>query len=96
MKRDQGMSITNNSFGSQCHHQMRIKVSLMASILQGGAKFMKASEMERLLANWDDDTDIYIETEDGLWHDFKFTERPATFDGFDTAYEAGINLIMTD
>lgn len=57
---------------------------------------MKASEMERLLANWDDDTDIYIETEDGLLHEFKFTERPATFDGFDTVYGAGINLIMTD
>ena len=53
---------------------------------------MKASEMERLLANWDDDTDIYIETEDGLLHEFKFTERPATFDGFDTEYKAGINL----
>ena len=52
----------------------------MVSILQGGVKFMKASEMERLLANWDDDTDIYIETEDGLLHEFKFTERPATFD----------------
>ena len=57
---------------------------------------MKASEMERLLANWDDDTDIYIETEDSLLHEFKFTERPATFDGFDTEYKAGINLIMTD
>ena len=57
---------------------------------------MKASEMERLLSNWDDDTDIYIETEDGLLHEFKFTERPATFDGFDTEYKAGINLIMTD
>ena len=41
---------------------------------------MKASEMERLLANWDDDTDIYIETEDGLLHEFKFTERQHLMD----------------
>ena len=57
---------------------------------------MKASEMAKLLADWKDDTDIYIETEDGLLHEFKVTERPATFDGFDTAYDEGLNLIMTD
>ena len=57
---------------------------------------MKASELAELLANYNDDADVFIQTEDGLLHDFEVTERDAVFDGFDTFYESGVNLVMTE
>lgn len=57
---------------------------------------MKASELVRLLGEWSDDADIFIQTEDGVLHDFKAVEREDIFDGFDTVYESGLNLVMTE
>lgn len=57
---------------------------------------MRASELAALLDNWSPDMEIFIQTEDGFTHDFKAVERDDVFDGFDTVYEGGINLVMTD
>lgn len=57
---------------------------------------MKASELARLLEKYSPEMEIFIETEDGLLHDFTTEERESVFDGFDTVYEGGINLIMTE
>lgn len=57
---------------------------------------MKASELAELLDNWSPDMEMFIKTEDGLLHDFKVEEREDVFDGFDTVYEGGLNLIMTE
>lgn len=57
---------------------------------------MKVSELVRLLEKYDDDAEVFIRTEDGYTHDFKGEYRPEEFDGFETVYEEGINLIMID
>ena len=57
---------------------------------------MKASELAKFAAEYSPDMEIFIQTEDGLLHDFKVEERPDVFDGFDTVYEGGLNLVMTE
>lgn len=57
---------------------------------------MKASELAELLDNCGRDSEVFVRTEDGLLHDFKAEERPETFDGFDTVFEAGFDLVMID
>lgn len=56
---------------------------------------MKVSELAKLLNNYNEDADIFVEIE-GILHDFKTEIRPEAFDGFDTVYEEGINIILTD
>lgn len=57
---------------------------------------MKVSELELLLEKYDDDADVFIRTEDGTLHDIDVQGREATFDGFDTVYEEGIDLLTKD
>lgn len=57
---------------------------------------MKAYELAKLLGNYSANADIFVQTEDGNLHDFRGEERPDIFDGFDTVYEGGLNLIITD
>lgn len=57
---------------------------------------MKKYALERLLAAYDDDAEVFIEDSDGNLHEFRADHRPEVFDGFDTAYDAGVNLVMTD
>lgn len=57
---------------------------------------MKASELAILLAEWSPDMEVYVMTEDGILHDFRMEERDDVFDGFDTVYEGGLNIIISD
>ena len=57
---------------------------------------MKASDLAKLLEGCNRDTEFFIEDEDGFLHDFEAVERPAVFDGFDTAYDEGINFKTID
>ena len=57
---------------------------------------MKKSEMERLMEGYSCDAEIFIADEDGMLHDFRAEHRPEVFDGFDTAYPEGINLVCID
>ena len=43
-----------------------------------------------------DDAEIFIQDDNGLLHDFKVENRPESFDGFDTAYDEGMDLILID
>lgn len=43
-----------------------------------------------------DDAEIFITDDNGLLHDFKVEHRPESFDGFDTAYDEGMDLILID
>lgn len=53
---------------------------------------MKASVLAESLANLEPDAEVFLALEDGFEHDFEIIERPEVFDGFDTAYPAGISL----
>ena len=57
---------------------------------------MKAYELERLLEGYDADAEVFVKDADGTLHEIALETRPATFDGFDTVYEEGIDIIMTD
>lgn len=57
---------------------------------------MKAYELARLMEGYDADADVFVKDADGMLHDFRIETRPATFDGFDTVYEEGLDIVMTD
>lgn len=57
---------------------------------------MKAYELAVLLEEYSPDADIFVLGDDEQLHDFKVEHRAEVFDGFDTAYEAGINIVTTD
>ena len=57
---------------------------------------MKALELARLLGEWSPDMELFIKDSDGTLHDFTVEEREDVFDGFDTVYEGGLNLTMTE
>ena len=57
---------------------------------------MKKSELERLMEGYDSEAEIFIADESGMLHDFKVQHRAAVFDGFETAYEEGLDLILID
>lgn len=57
---------------------------------------MKVLELARLLAECSPGKEVFIEDADNVLHDFKAEERPDVFDGFDSVYEGGLNLIMID
>ena len=59
-------------------------------------RFMKKLELERLMEKYADDAEIFIQDDNGLLHDFKVEHRAESFDGFDTAYDEGIDLILID
>ena len=48
------------------------------------------------MEGYSDDAEIFIADEDGMLHDFRAEHRPEVFDGFDTAYEEGLDLILID
>lgn len=57
---------------------------------------MKAYELVEYLGNYPDESEVFIEDAEGTLHDFKCIERPPVFDGFDTAYEEGVSMVMID
>lgn len=57
---------------------------------------MKAYELARLMEGCDADADVFVKDAEGMLHDFRIETRPATFDGFDTVYEEGLDIVMTD
>lgn len=57
---------------------------------------MRAYELVEYLGNYPDESEVFIEDADGILHDFKCIERPPVFDGFDTAYEEGVSMVMID
>lgn len=57
---------------------------------------MKVYELERLLEGFDAEAEVFVKDADGSLHEIALETRPATFDGFDTVYEEGIDIIMTD
>ena len=57
---------------------------------------MKKSELERLMEGYDSEAEIFIADESGMLHDFKVQHRAAVFDGFETTYEEGLDLILID
>jgi hypothetical protein len=67
----------------------------MVNGVQEEQKYMKASEMAALVANYND-PDIFVKGEDGLLHDFKLEHRDMVFDGFDSVYNEGLNIVLID
>ena len=57
---------------------------------------MKALDLAKYLGNFPVDAEVFIEDSEGILHDFKCEDRPPVFDGFDTAYDDGINLVYID
>lgn len=57
---------------------------------------MKAYELGRLLEGFDADAEVFVRDAEGTLHEFTLETRSATFDGFDTVYDEGIDIVMTD
>ncbi len=62
---------------------------------------MKLLKLEELICSLreeyglDDESEILVADDDGWLHEFKLEYFPEVFDGFDTAYPAGLKIVTT-
>ena len=62
---------------------------------------MKLLKLEKLICSLreeyglDDESEILVADDDGWLHEFKLEYFPEVFDGFDTAYPAGLKIVTT-